>query len=291
MVAEVVPEKRRVEAGALLYTAAPLGLFLATYTTYWIQGVAFKSSPEVAWRYVFLCGLIPAGVAFIVRWFVKEPERWKSVADVVHPTIKELFSPEYRRITLSGLGMAVVALVTWWSCNAFLPQLATQLATASGFAEQAEEWKKTATNSFNVGGLLGTLLTIFFSKTFGRRTMYVIYFLLSGASIMAAFGLDMDPHSRLYMAFPIGLTVFGVFGSFTYYLPELFPTRLRGTGAGFCYNAGRFVAAIGPLVIGTIIAQGPDAIMKTLFWVGAVPLAGLLLIPFIRETRGVPLTD
>src|SRR6187401_1615429 len=59
MVAEVVPEKRRVEAGALLYTSAPVGLFLATYVTYAIQGVAFKDSPDVSWRYVFLFGLVP----------------------------------------------------------------------------------------------------------------------------------------------------------------------------------------------------------------------------------------
>src|SRR4051812_13800604 len=60
MVAEVVPEHRRVEAGALLYTSAPLGLFLATFVTYQVQGVYFKGSPEVAWRYVFLFGLVPA---------------------------------------------------------------------------------------------------------------------------------------------------------------------------------------------------------------------------------------
>ena len=46
--------------------------------------------------------------------------------------------------------------------------------------------------------------------------------------------------------------VFGVFGAFTFYLPELFPTRLRGTGAGFCYNTGRFVAAAGPFIIGSL---------------------------------------
>src|SRR5713226_2272786 len=77
MVAEVVPEKRRVEAGALLYTSAPLGLFLAGFVNFQIAGVAMKANPEVSWRYVFLCGLIPAAVAFVVRLFVKEPERWK----------------------------------------------------------------------------------------------------------------------------------------------------------------------------------------------------------------------
>ena len=74
MVAEVVPEKRRVEAGALLYTAAPAGLFLATLVTYQVTGVYF-TDPSVSWRYVFLFGLIPAGVAFFVRLFIKEPER------------------------------------------------------------------------------------------------------------------------------------------------------------------------------------------------------------------------
>src|SRR6185503_20954198 len=54
MVAEVVPENRRVEAGAILYTSAPLGLFLATRVNYWVQGVALPAQPEVAWRYVFL---------------------------------------------------------------------------------------------------------------------------------------------------------------------------------------------------------------------------------------------
>src|SRR5205085_3872398 len=74
MVAEVVPERRRVEAGALLYTAAPVGLFLATIITYQVQGVYFKGNPEIAWRFVFLFGLIPAAIAFLVRLFVKEPE-------------------------------------------------------------------------------------------------------------------------------------------------------------------------------------------------------------------------
>ena len=101
-----------------------------------------------------------------------------------------------------------------------------------------QEWVKLATNLFNVGGLLGTLLTIPLAKHIGRRLMYVIYFLLSGVSVLATFGPEFAPHARLYGYFFIGLTVFGVFGSFTYYLPELFPTRLRATGSGFCYNVG-----------------------------------------------------
>jgi len=293
MVAEVVPENRRVEAGALLYTSAPVGLFLATFVTYQIQGVYFAGSPEVAWRYVFLCGLIPAAIAFVVRIFLKEPERWKAVGASV-PKMSEIFGPTLRRRTLSGLLMALVALLTWWSCNAFIPLVASGLAVSSGHAAEAEAWKATATNMFNIGGLLGTLLTVPISKMMGRRPMFGIYFVGSALSIAAAFGLDIDPHTRLYLYFPIGLTVFGVFGSFTYYLPELFPTRLRGTGAGFCYNAGRVITAAGPFLVGSIASRGQDALttaMSVLFWVSAVPALGLLALPLVVETKDQPLVD
>jgi len=303
MVAEVVPERRRVEAGALLYTSAPMGLFLATYVTYWIQGVALPSRPEVAWRYVFLFGLIPAAVAFVVRFFIKEPERWQKAGATAAPSLSELFSPRFRTITLSGLGMALVALITWWSCNAFIGTVATGLANEEaklqGLAAVATQqliqgWVKLATNVFNFGGLIGTLLTIPFAKQLGRKPMYIVYFLLSGLSVMLTFGLNLPPYDRLYGYFFIGLTVFGVFGSFTYYLPELFPTRLRATGSGFCYNSGRIVAAIGPFIVGSVSAMGVDALataMRMLFWVGAVPLAGLLLMPWVVETRHRVLTD
>lgn len=302
MVAEVVPENRRVEAGALLYTSAPMGLFLATFVTFQVTTVYFPD-PTVSWRYVFLFGLIPAAVAFLVRLFVKEPERWKHIATGSRAKIRELFTPQYLRVTLGGLAMAVTALIMWWSCNAFIPVVSKGLAAreaallgldAAATESMGQSWIKTATNSFNLGGLIGTLLTIPAAKTLGRKKMFLIYFLASAASIMVAFGLEMEPHTRLYFYFPIGLTVFGVFGSFTYYLPELFPTRLRGTGAGFTYNVGRIIAAGGPFLVGSIAAAGVNALdsaMNVLFWVGAVPLIGVLLLPIVTETKGRNLLD
>jgi MFS family permease len=275
MVAEVVPENRRVEA------------------------VLFKGSPETSWRYVFLCGLIPAAVAFIVRLFVKEPERWReaAAAGATRPRIAELFTPENRLLTRSGFAMAVVALISWWAINAFIPivssGLAQTTAKAAGFDRAAtlalvESWKARATNVFNLGGLIGTLLTIPAAKVMGRRKMFAIYYALGAVAVFATFGLNLAPQAKLDMYFFIGLTIFGVFGSFTYYLPELFPTRLRGTGAGFCYNVGRFIAAFGPFVVGTVAARGTDALttaMSLLFWVGVVPLAGVLLTPIVVETK------
>jgi MFS family permease len=302
MVAEVVPERRRVEAGALLYTSAPFGLFLATFVNFQIAGVILKTRPETSWRFVFLCGLIPAAVAFVVRLFVREPERWREAAasGARRARFGELFTPENRALTLSGFAMAVIALIGWWSVNAFIPIVSTGLAQATakvnGLDRPAtlalvEHWKALATNVFNLGGLIGTLLTIPAAKVMGRRKMFALYYFLSGVAVLATFGLDLPPQQRLYMYFFIGLTVFGVFGSFTYYLPELFPTRLRGSGAGFCYNVGRFIAAVGPFLVGTVAARGANSLetaLGALFWVGVVPLAGavLALSPIVIETKG-----
>lgn len=300
MVAETVPEEKRVEAGALLYTAAPMGLFLATFVDHQIAGVWFADSPETSWRYVFLFGLLPALVAFIIRLFIKEPERWQRVAAQAKPRISELFSPEFRRLTLSGFLMALVALLGWWSCNAFIPVVSSGLARTAAELQgldrtatlaMVQEWKTLATTFFNLGGLIGTLLTIPAAIYLGRKKMFAIYFAASAAAILATFGLDWEGQTRLYGYFFIGLSVFGVFGSFTYYLPELFPTRLRGTGAGFCYNIGRIVAAAGPFLVGSIAAQGVNSAVEVLFYVGFIPLLGLLFMPWVIETKGRALAD
>ncbi|MDE2127459.1 MAG: MFS transporter [Armatimonadetes bacterium] len=303
MVAEVVPEKRRLEAGALLYTSAPLGLFLASWVTWQISGVALKNHPEVSWRYVFLAGLVPAAVAMFVRRAVREPERWQKSATAAAGRVRDLFAPEYRARTISGFTMAVTALIMWWSCNAFIPVVAAGLAArhaallhlGKGAAQALiESWKAIATNCFNLGGLLGTLLTVPIARTLGRKWMFMIYFAASAVSLIAAFAFNVPPQARLYLYFPIGLSIFGVFGSFTYYLPELFPTRLRGIGAGFCYNVGRVFAAIGPFVVGAVAAQGVNALdsaLHVLAWVAVVPLLGILAMPLVVETRGRVLED
>ena len=301
MVAETVPEEKRVEAGALLYTAAPFGLFLATFVDHQVAGVWFADRPEESWRYVFLFGLLPAAAAFLVRLFIKEPERWvNQAAHAAPPKLAELFTPKMRAYTLSGFLMSLIALIAWWSCNAFIPTVASGLARtqaealgldSAGALALSQQWKTLATLCFNFGGLIGTLLTIPASKYLGRKKMFTMYWIASAASLMLTFGIDWPGEVRLYFYFLIGLSVFGVFGSFTYYLPELFPTRLRGTGAGFCYNIGRVIAAIGPFLVGYIATQGTNSAVSVLFYVGFVPIIGLLLMPWVIETRGRALVD
>ncbi|HZF17968.1 MAG TPA: MFS transporter [Steroidobacteraceae bacterium] len=102
------------------------------------------------------------------------------------------------------------------------------------------------------------------------------------------FGLPLEPLTALRTSFFVGLASYGVFGVFAFYLPELFPPRLRATGAGFTYNFGRVFAAGGPFLVGWVAMQGSNAIAsasRILFYVGFVPLLALLLVPLIPETR------
>ena len=300
LVAETVPENRRVEAGVILQTSSPLGVVLASTVNYLVAGVWFAATPQTSWRYVFLAGLAPVILALLVRIFIRESAHW--TAAVVPPAPRELFSADTRKLTISGAGVAVTAVLTWWACSAFVPLLGSTLASehaahlglsADAARLLAESWKGRASNAFNFGGLLGTFPAIVLSRRLGRRPMYVVYFLYSALMLFVTFGLDFAPPTRLAMLFFVGAGVFGVFGTFPFYLPELFPARLRATGSGFCFNIGRLVAAGGPLLVGMVSARagGSSAVLSdTLVWVGVVPLVAALCAKyFIVETRDRPL--
>jgi len=304
MVAEAVPESKRVAAGAIMQSASPTGLVLATFVNYMVAGVWLADSPTTSWRFVFLCGLIPAAVALFVRLYLHESERFTAASQKAPPVpLRALLSPAIRARTASGLGTAVAALLTWWSCNAFMPILATGFAQehaaalgldAGGTRALAESWKATAGVWFNVGGLLGTFLAIPLAWRFGRRTIFTVYFALSLVSIVTVFGGPLEPLERLYGFFFIGFSVFGIFGTFPFYLPELFPTRLRATGAGLCYNLGRIIASGGTFVVGMVTARAGGSageLAQTLLWVAVIPLLGLIGARFIVETRGARLPE
>jgi MFS family permease len=293
MVAEVMPEELRVEAGALLYTAAPVGIFLAGWSSKLVTQVLEAGHAETSWRHVFLLGLIPAAVALLLRLLVRESEQWQSArAQLEPPRISDLFDAKYRALTVSGTSMAITALLCWWSCNAFLPVvgglLGQQYVPAGSSPEVAraiaESFKTQVSTMFNLGGLLGSLLTIPTARHLGRKPTFGIYFVVAGLSIMATFGLPLSANLRLGAVFVVGVATYGALSAFTYYLPELFPTRLRATGAGFCYNIGRSVTAVGPFVVGALAAQGEA--LQAIFWVGAIPLVGLAFLPWVIETRG-----
>ncbi|HEY8508580.1 MAG TPA: hypothetical protein VIL32_09500, partial [Steroidobacteraceae bacterium] len=147
--------------------------------------------------------------------------------------------------------------------------------------------------AFNIGGVLGALAAIPLAKWFSRRTMFILYFAYSALALFTTFGLDLTPQARMWMLFFVGLGTYGIFSTFIFYLPELFPTRLRAMGGGFSYNFGRVIAAVGPVVVGSISAASggsSEVIVRTMFWIGVIPLVTAIAGRwFIVETRGKPL--
>jgi MFS family permease len=299
LIAESVPEERRVSAGVIMQTASPLGIVLAGYVNYRIAGVWFASDPANSWRYVFLAGLAPLLVAVLVRSLLRESPRWQAGRGVAPPSPRELFSPELRRATLSGVFVAVTAVLTWWACNAFTPLLGSTLAAdaaagahlaGAAAGQLAALWQAQAANAFNLGGFLGALAVVPLAQRFSRRELFTGYFLFAALAIAATFGPQYAPQLRLSLLLFVGAGVYGVFGALTFYLPELFPARLRATGAGFCYNIGRVFAAAGPLIVGAVTAAAGGSgrsLTLILCWVALVPLTAACAARFlVLETRG-----
>ncbi len=282
LVAEVFPEERRIAGGALLYTSAPLGIMLAGWVNdlFTRQLAVVATQPDLAWRLVFLSGLVPAAVALWVRRSVREPDAW--TAEAGPPArIGELFTPAHLPATLSALGLSVVMLVTWWAMSAFLPFVVVYGLPADAALRQSVVAR--ANLAFTLGGFVGTVATIPASRL-GRRPMFAIYLIGASVALWTTFGIAWPVDVRVPLLFACGVTTFGIVGAFSFYFPELFPTRLRGTGSGFCFNTGRYLAAIGPFVVGRALGAPGDP-ADTIKWIALVPLVGFALTPLVVETH------
>ncbi len=297
LVAETVPEQRRVQMGTVLFTSPPFFVFVAIFVNWLLtkQIDSIASNPNLSWRLLLAFGALPAIAAIFIRRGLKESDKWKST-ERPKSSLGELFSPALRRRTLGGVAIATVALVTFWVVSAFLPVIASFLAdeitpkpanvgaVKASFVTQAMTW-------FNFGGLIGAVLAGPLALRLGRRPMYVLYFVWSAVTVALAFGLPLETQTRLMAFGLVGVSVYGIFGSFQFYLPELFPTHLRGSGAGFCLNMGRFLTVGGPFVVGMLARSGANPI-DVLRWLALVPVTGLVLLALGvgAETKGEKLS-
>ena len=113
---------------------------------------------------------------------------------------------------------------------------------------------------------------------------------------MATFGWLREPSQIWWMLLILGFCNIAVFGGYSIYLPELYPTRLRSTGVGFCYNGGRVIAAVGPFTLGGLTVLFSQAGVAAPFRAAAIALAsiylvGVLTAGFAPETKGRPLPE
>ena len=114
------------------------------------------------------------------------------------------------------------------------------------------QWAAWTLICFNIGAFFGMYAFARVTQSIGRRPTFAIFFTIAMVTTALAFGCMEKMPRDLWMVALMGGVQLSVFGGYAIYFPELFPTRLRSTGSSFCYNVGRYVAAIGPLSLAVL---------------------------------------
>lgn len=325
LVAEVMPDRARPHALGLLQGLSAIGNISAALINMYLghlegsgglEGVTLGGdSPVKAWRLMFLIGMIPALLCILIRAKLKEPDRWEATAhdDAVQKQLgsyRELFGdPRWRKNALAGLVMAFSGVVGLWGIGFFSPERVDPVLKAKFIADGVPEteivahlayWKGIMFILQNIGGALGIYAYAKVTQRTGRKPAFAVAFVLAATSTALVFWFLKDFSQMFWMIPLMGFCQLSLFGGYAIYFPELFPTRLRSTGTSFCYNVGRFVAAIGPFTFGYLIrnvfseANGfaaGDGIRYAGVALSSVFLIGLLALPFAPETKGQPLPE
>ena len=290
LVAEVWPEEKRAKAAGVLQSAWAAGFFIAAAVNL-LMG-------ESGWRPIFLVGIAPAVVALLVRLWVKEPERWiKAHEQERQPgaarsrKLAELFQPGLLRSTLVGSGLAFVAVFGLWGATNWTPTLVRSLPELQGSNSAAlTRYVSYATMVLNAGALAGYLSFGPLADRCGRRAVFALMCVGSLVMLPVTF-LTPRSYANVLLLLPfLGFFNNGIFSGFPIYLPELYPTRLRATGAGFCFNVGRVLASAGPFLTGFLVTA-LGGFGRAASAIALIYLVGLLILPFAPETKGQPLPE
>ncbi len=280
LVAEVWPESLRVKGAGLLQSAWGAGYFLAASLYLLLAGQS--------WRVMFFVGIVPALVAMLARLKVREPEKWTEcrAAGTARPTLGRLFTPARRRDTLVGSALAFVAVFGLWGATNWTPSLIRELLQPRHLdPELVTRMVSYSVMSLNAGAIFGYLAFPWIADWLGRRAAFLIMLLGSAISLPATF-LFPESYGTVLLILPsLGFFTNGIFSGFPIYLPELYPTEIRATGSGFCFNAGRVLAASGPFLTGYLIVH-LGTFARAASSISVIYLLGMLVLLFARETRG-----
>jgi len=293
LVAETWPERTRPRALVAMQMSFAGGFFLA--------GLLNTLVGPAGWRWVFAAGALPAGMALWIRRRVPEPERWLAARERARAaagpdarpatarTLAAIFAPPLRRRAAVGVAIAASMMIGAWGTTTLLPIWIHQLAGPGGDAAAIQATGRCFMLA-NTGGVLGFLGLMWLNDALGRRGAYCLVAAGCLATSVLTF-TRIETVDGLLRVMPLyGLFAIGGFGTFAAYLPELFPTRIRATGQGFCWNMGRALTAVGPLASGILVAASGSVPAAALV-VSASYLVGLVAIWLGPETRGLPLPD
>ncbi|MEO8564091.1 MAG: MFS transporter [bacterium] len=250
LLSETWPSRWRPWIAAMLQTGVNLGILLAAITVMLLSLVL----PAHSERFVFLVGVAPAFLVFWIRRHVPEPETWQRAQLATQgdrPRARDLFRGPVAAITLRTTVTCALGLSGWWLFQFWQSQHLRRLLVDAG-SPPGDVTRIVSASFFvvNAMAIVGNFSAGWLARTIGNRRAIVVFLAGLGLGIIGAFIVPRTIGALAWFWFPMAGFFSGVFALFTMYLPPLFPTLLRTTGAGFCYNIGRIAAAVCTLVFG-----------------------------------------
>jgi MFS family permease len=243
---EVWPERSRAIAVGILITSYQAGVFLAGSVNFIFSN----------WRIVFFVGALPALLVILLRLALRESEKWIEDRDkaITHgedlSQLKTLFQSHHSQSLIVG-GLAFGGLLMgYWASLSWIPTWIGSLIAGNSSSERG-----IVTMYQGLAAILGCITSGFLCNFIGRKKTLIIGFTACFASSALLFLTNKNFSSVIYwetalVGYFIGLTQ----ASMYIYLPELFATRVRATGTGFCLNVGRLVTIVAVFFVGTVVA-------------------------------------
>jgi MFS family permease len=300
LVAETVPPRARPYALGWLQALSAVGNMLAALIGITLGHFEETGAIGSAWRMMFVVGALPAFLCIPIFRKLKEPEAWqraKALGGGHLGSISDLFGdPRWRRNAIVGMLLAFSGVVGLWGIGFFsFDLLRSVLDKTDMSAGQKTMWTGITSLLQNAGAFFGIYAFTHLTARVGRKPAFAVSFLAAMGATAFTFW-NLKDFSDIFWMIPLmGFCQLALFGGYAIYLPELFPTRLRSTGTSFCYNVGRFVAAVGPLALGLltsrVYADYPEPMRPAGVTMCLVFVIGLATLPFAPETRGKPLPE
>jgi len=275
LVAESWPAEHRGKAVGLMQSGWAIGYILAAL-------MASAILPTHGWRVLFAIGVAPALFAWWVRRHVPEPEIWQRTEREARLQIGSLLRPPLVRTVAAATALATCVLFAYWGLFTWIPAYLASPVTAGGAGMSLV--RSTAwIIPMQVGAFLGYVLFGVLADRFGRRPVF-IFFVVGAAVLVPIYGrVAVVPGLLMALGPLVGFLGHGYFSVFGAMLAELFPSGIRATAQGFCYNAGRAVSALAPFVVGALADRhgiGSALALTSAFFV----VAGFLIL-LLPETR------
>jgi MFS family permease len=300
IVAELWPDRARGRGVGLMQCGLGIGFFLASFA--WLF---FGALGPNGWRYMFLVGVLPALLTLWIRRAIPESERWEKVNDqrqaaierqrsgvplgaqdvaLTRFTVAGLFADfEIRRRVILALIMSLGTTLAFWGIGAWIPPY---LAAAAAKAHlNPQEWVSYGGMALNGVAVIGYAAFGFLADAYGRKPVTVLYIAAAFLSVPLLFYWAESLPVMLVCAGLCGAFVSGQYTWMAAWLPELFPTRMRATAAGFIFNTPRFVAWLGPLISGWIIAN-LGGFSQAAMLIALIYIPSLIAALFLPETLG-----